>query len=312
MLIDRDYARQYGRLMTGETGNPIPRVLADGFAATECPRWHDGHLYFSDMHGKAVYLLAEDGPRKLADVPGTPAGLGWLPDGSMLVVSQNERAVYRLCGDELSLYADLGSSGTSPLNDMWVMPDGRAYVGEMGFDVHAFVHAAEEGRGDGPGVTTANVLLVDTDGSHRPAHDADFLFPNGIVSGPGGDRLLIAESFGLKISLCDIAADGSLTGHRTWAQLEFAPDGITLDANGDLWVADPANRRAVLVAEGGVILNAVPTRDKCLSVALGGVNNDELYLCTTPDTDPRRSVGLAGSHVEVAKVTVGRPGNAPC
>jgi sugar lactone lactonase YvrE len=279
------------------------RIVAGGFAATECPRWHDGRLFFSDMHGKAVHVLDGDRARKLVDVPGTPGGLGWLPDGSMLVVAQNERALYRLASDNLTRYADLSASGSSPLNDMWVAQSGRAYVGEMGFDVHAFLEAAQQERTDGPAFAFGRVLVVDTDGSHRPAGEADLMFPNGMVPGAEPDELLVAESFGFKITAFHVAADGSLTEPRLWAQLDFAPDGIALDADGHLWVADPAGKRAVLLAQGGSVLDAVPTTDTCLAVALGGATGDDLYLCTTPDTDPHRSVALAGSHVEVVSLS---------
>jgi sugar lactone lactonase YvrE len=254
------------------------------------------------MHGQAVYVLEDDGPRKVADVPGTPAGLGWLPDGSLLVVSQQQRIVYRVESGGLAVHADLSGSVDSALNDMWVLPDGRAYVGEMGFDVHAFLEAAAEGRTDGPAFAFGRVFVVEPDGSHRPACDSELMFPNGIVSGPH-DQLLVAESFGFKVTAFRIAADGSLTEPRLWAELGFAPDGLSLAPDGRLWVADPAGKRAVLVAEGGAELDEVPTADGCLSVALGGPTGDDLYLCTTPETHPHRAVALAGSHVEVATVS---------
>ena len=288
--------------MSEPSDGPAARILAAGFAATECPRWHEGHLYFSDMHGKAVYRLFDDEVTKVVDVPGTPAGLGWLPDGSMLIVAQNDRVIYRLADGELSVHADLSSVVPSALNDMWVMPTGRAYVGEMGFDVHGFLAAAEQGRTDGPTFAHGRIFVIDVDGSYRPATPPQLMFPNGIVRGPRDDQLLVAESFGFRISVCDVAADGTLANLAVWAQLDFAPDGISLDSEGHLWVADPAGCRAALVAEGGRILRSVPTSQKCLSVALGGEDGHALYLCTTAETDPQRSVLLAGSHVEVASL----------
>jgi sugar lactone lactonase YvrE len=249
------------------------------------------------MHGKAVWVVEDGAPRKVVDVPGTPAGLGWLPDGTLLVAAQQDRVVHRVVDGRLTPHADLSESVPSAINDMWVMPNGQAYVGEMGFDVHAFLAAAEEGRTDGPEFAFARVWLVDTDGSHQPATEAELMFPNGIVPGPKPGTLLVAESFGLRISAFDVAPDGTLSGSRVWAQLDFAPDGIALDGDGNLWVADPAGQRAVLLAEGGAVLSVVPTESRCLSVA---VSDSHLYLCTTPETDPHRSVALAASRVELA------------
>jgi sugar lactone lactonase YvrE len=277
-------------------------VLAEGHAVTECPRWHEGQIYYSDMHGQAVYVVADGTPSKLVDLPGTPGGLGWLPDGTLLIVVQDTRAIYRFRGGKLELHADLTSSGTTPLNDMLVLPSGRAYVGEMGFDVHAFLAAAKEGRSDGPPFAFARLLLVEPDGTHRPATDSVLMFPNGIVA-VSETELLVAESFGFKITSCALGDDGVVSGTRLWAQLEFAPDGISLDEDGHLWVADPDGRRAVLVAEGGAILDEVPTGTECLSVALGGETGSDLALCTTAEKDPKRSIELMSSQVQLVSLS---------
>jgi sugar lactone lactonase YvrE len=272
------------------------RVVSSGHACTEAPRWHEGDLYFSDMHGRAVHVVSDGASRKLVDVPGTPGGLGFLPDGTLLVVVQDQRAVYQLRDGDLVLHADLSSSVTSNVNDLLVLPSGRAYVGEMGFDVHAFLAAAAEGREDGPAFVPARLLVIDPDGSHRAATGATLLFPNGIALAPTGE-LLVAESFGFRISALELAEDGTVAGSRLWAQLEFAPDGISVTPEGHLWVADPDGRRAALVAEGGEVLAEVATEDKCLSVAFEGT---QLALCTTVETDPHRSTARPGSKVLVA------------
>ena len=264
------------------------RVVADGHTATECPRWHEGLLYYSDMHGGAVYVVEEAGPRKVFDVPGTPGGLGWLPDGSLLVVVQEQRAVYRFADGALTLHADLSSSGSSPLNDMLVLSSGRAYVGEMGFEVHGYLKAVAEGRTDGPPFAFGRLLLVEPEGTHRAATDTSLMFPNGIVA-TSDTELLVAESFGFKITACTLEADGTVSSTRLWAQLEFAPDGLSLDADGRLWVADPAGKRAVLVAEGGAVLDEVALDEECLSLALGGPSARDLALCTTTEKDPQLS-----------------------
>jgi sugar lactone lactonase YvrE len=286
----------------------VPTVLAEGLIATEAPRWHDGALYFSDMHGGQVLRLDGSGALEvLAEVSGHPAGIGFLPDGSLLVTSQQERLVWKVTAEGKTVHADLTSSGTTPVNDMWVAPSGQAYVGEMGFDIHGFIRAQEEGRTDGPAFAPARVLLVEPDGSHRPATDEPFFFPNGIIAGRTPTEIIVAESFGLKLTVCDIAADGTLENKRVFAQLDFAPDGICLDADGHVWVADPTRCCAVLVAEGGAVLQTVPTKDKCLSVALGGPDGHTLFLATTADTDPETSVALRSGHIEAVTVAVGTP-----
>ena len=275
--------------------------MSSGHACTEAPRWHDGDLYFSDMHGRAVHVVSDGIARKLVDVPGTPGGLGFMPDGTLLVAVQDRRVVYRLRDGELVVHADLGASGTAPVNDMLVLPSGRAYVGEMGFDVHAYLEATEQGRDDGPDFAPAGLLLVEPDGSHRPATDPSLLFPNGMAASREGE-LLVAESFGFRITACSLSEDGLVDDTRLWAQLDFAPDGISITPEGHLWVADPAGSRAVLVAEGGAVLAEVPTEDKCLSVALGGPAGTSLALCTAKETHPDRATALLASQVLVVEL----------
>jgi bile acid-coenzyme A ligase len=272
--------------------------LAAGFAATECPRWHDGRLFFSDMHGHAVFALTPgSAPEKIADVHG-PGGIGWLPDGRLLVVSQRDRQILRLDPGGLVVHADLSASVQSWLNDLWVDPAGHAYVGEMGFDIHAF------GRGEEVQIAPANLWRVDPDGSHQVAA-RDVFFPNGIVASADGRTLIVAESFRLAVTAFDIADDGTLGDRRLWAQLKFAPDGITLDRDGALWVADPVGKRALRVAEGGEILGAITVDRTCLSCALGGIDGRTLYICTTGHTEPDEAIEHLSSRIDSAPVEVG-------
>ncbi|GGM89789.1 SMP-30/gluconolactonase/LRE family protein [Dactylosporangium sucinum] len=261
-------------------------ALVSGLTASECPRWHDEQLYISDMHARTVLAVAAGGAtRVVAEVPGGAGGLGWLPDNSMVVVSQAERRVLRVDADGgVHVHADLTDSGESPLNDVWVDGDARAYVGEMGFDVHAFLHP----RPDQPKAEfrLGRIYAVEPTGEARPATAEGLRFPNGIVTCPVSGRLVVAESFGFAIASFERDASGSLTNAETWAQLTFAPDGIAADRDGCLWVADPAGRRAVRVAPGGEELEVVTTDQQCLSVALGGSDGRALFLCTTPSTQP--------------------------
>lgn len=275
-------------------------LLAGGFAATECPRWRDGRLWFSDMHGGEVFAMDTAGAHEVVARVNGPGGLGWLPDGRLLVVSQRDRQVLRLDPGGLALHADLADLGNSWINDMWVGGAGRAYVGEMGFDIHAF------GRGEGVEPRPANLYAVDRDGRVRVAAD-ELLFPNGIVVDEATGTLLVAESFGFRLTSFAIGADGSLTDRRLWAQLDFAPDGITLDAEGCVWVADPVGRRAVRVAPGGAVLDEITTDRTCLSCALGGDDGRTLFICTTGNTDPHQSLLTRSSRIDVASVAVPAP-----
>jgi sugar lactone lactonase YvrE len=280
-------------------GDLRPEVLASGFAATECPRWKDGVLFFSDMHGHAVHSVDASGEVTLVvEIPETPGGLGWLPDGSLLVVGQSDRTVRRFADGQVTVHADLSHLGSSPLNDMHVSPSGRAYVGEMGFDLHGYIEAQGAGRTDGPAFQPGRVFLVEPDGTVRPATDHAFLFPNGIIAGPGPDQLLVAESFGSKLTVFDIHEDGTLHDGRLWAQLEVVPDGIALDDDGHVWVADPVSNQAVLVAEGGQVLDVIKTDQNCLAVELGGTDRRTLFLCTTPDINPQSSAVRRGARIE--------------
>lgn len=286
---------------------PATTTLVSDLVAPEAPRWHDGALYFSDMHGGQVVRLIDGSTEVLALIDGCPAGIGFLPDGSLLVTSQNDRLIWRVTAAGTRVHADLTSSADCPINDMWVAPNGQAYVGEMGFDIHGFLRAQEEGRSDGPAFMPARLLLVEPDGSHRPASDEPFYFPNGIIAGRTPTEIIIAESFGLKLTVCDIADDGMLVHKRLFAQLDFAPDGICLDAEGHVWAADPTRNQAVLVSEGGEVLETVQTPAKCLSVGLGGPDGHTLFLATTADTDPERSPALRSGTIESVGVKIGAP-----
>jgi len=282
-------------------------VLATGFIATECPRWHEGELYFSDMFADTVYAVTTDGAKRVvAEVPGRPAGLGWLPDGTLLVVSQHDRVVYRVGADgTVGVHRDLTGQTTSHLNDMWVLPDGRAYVGEMGFDIHAFNERAQGGENPTAMFSPGRIHLVRPDGSTSVAAEG-LLFPNGMVPGPEADTLLVAESFGYKLTLFRIAEDGTLVEPRLFAQLTGVPDGIAITAEGHAWVADALTQpfHAVLVADGGEVLARVPVDQQCLAVAVGGTDGRTLFVCTTPTTDAEEARAARGSRIEACDVPV--------
>jgi len=297
--------------------SPVFTPLARGFAFLEAPRWHDGRLWLSDFYTHCVLAVDPDGRvETIAEVPQQPSGLGWLPDGRLLVVSMRDRKLLRREHDgTLAVHADLAGVAGGHCNDMVVDAQGRAYVGNFGFDL----------MGGAP-PQRATLARVDPDGSvHAVAHD--LCFPNGSAITPDGRTLLVGESFGNRVSAFDIAPDGSLGPRRDWArfaplptatdfmgvlgQLAIAPDGCTLDAEGCLWIADAIGQRVVRVREGGAIVQTLSTAPLgVFACALGGDDGRTLFLCVAPDFDEHarraaREAQLWTTRVEVPHA--GRP-----
>ena len=263
--------------------------VVTGMAYLECPRWHDQRIWFSDFYTYRVYSALEDGSdlRVEAEVPGQPSGLGWLPDGRLLIVSMREARVLRREPDgTLVTHTDVSGQVGGLLNDMVVDSRGRAFVGEFGFDLMG-----------GADLKPGRVLRVDPDGTAAVAAE-DLWFPNGSVLTAGG-TLLVDETFGNRVSAFDIAADGTLTNRRIWAkfgelpterelgkmlpQIVIAPDGCCLDADGQLWVADGLGGRVIRVREGGEITAEVPVGTGVFACMLGGSDGRTLFACTAPD-----------------------------
>jgi sugar lactone lactonase YvrE len=259
-------------------------VWYTGLTFGEGPRWHDGRLWLSDFYQHRVLAIAEDGRAEtIVEFAGQPSGLGWLPDGRLLVVSMLDRRLLRLDPGGLVQHADLSGVAAANCNDMVVDRQGRAYVGNFGFDSAAYV--AERGPDalfSEPGPPTAALARVEPDGSVHVAAEG-LRFPNGSVITPDGRTLIVAETYARRLSAFDIAADGTLSARRVWATLEgVAPDGICLDADGSVWVANARASECVRVAEGGAILDRVETSQRCFACALGGPKRTTLYLVTAP------------------------------
>lgn len=256
---------------------------------SECPRWHDGRLWFSDFYLHQVLSVAADGSglRTEAEVPGQPSGLGWLPDGTLLIVSMTDRKLLRRDREGvLSVHADLSPFVGGHPNDMVVDDSGRAYLGNFGFDLMA---------GETP--TTADLVRVDPDGSASVAATGLF-FPNGSAITDDG-VLIVNETFGNRVSAFDIAADGSLGERRDWAtfgsppaagadlnsvlgSLAVAPDGGGLDADGAMWIADAIGGRVIRVL-GGEIVDEIHTPMPAYACMLGNDDGRTLFICTAPD-----------------------------
>lgn len=277
------------------------RTLIDGGTFFEGPRWHDGRWWVSDFFRHTVLSFDADGrdERQEASVPGQPSGLGWAPDGSLLVVSMLDHRLLRRAGSALQEVADLSAYAGGPCNDMVVDASGRAWIGNFGFDFW--------GGGE---PSTASLLRVDPDGTAAIAA-TDLAFPNGSVVTPDGCTLIVGETGGARYSAFSIQPDGSLTDRRTWAELPgVAPDGCALDAEGRIWSADAYGGRCVLVQEGGRILEEVraPEGLNVFACMLGGPDGTTLLMCCAPDSDAKKRASTREALLVATEVAVGRAG----
>lgn len=276
-----------------------PETLLDGLCFPEGPRWRDGRLVFSDMHDHRV--LAVD-PRGRSEVlldlgERQPSGLGWLPDGRMLVVSMVDRTLLRVDDDELTELADLSDLATFHCNDMLTDSQGRSYVGNFGFDLEARATPV-----------AAALVRVDPDGTTTLAAD-DLMFPNGTVLTPDGRTLVVAESFAGRLTAFDVAEDGALSKRRTWAQLEGAvPDGICLDAEGRIWVASPISAEVLRVSEGGRVSERIKVATQAFACMLGGAEGRTLFICTAESSGTEETKRARAGRIECVEVEVPRAG----
>jgi sugar lactone lactonase YvrE len=274
------------------------KVLIDGLAFPEGPRWHDGKFYFSDMHAHQVIAVDMTGKREVVcEVPERPSGLGWLPDGRMLVVSMRDRKLMRLDRDGLKTLADMSKLAPFDCNDMVVDAQGRAYIGNFGFDLH---------KGETPRGTT--LVMVGTDGVARVAAE-ELMFPNGMVITPDGKTLIVGETFGRRLTAFDIGADGSLTKRRVWAELgQSLPDGICLDAENAIWVACPRSSEVIRVKQGGAVVERIKVETDAFACMLGGADGRTLFVATAPDSDPEKCRAARGGRIEITEVEAPRAG----
>ncbi|HKH37189.1 MAG TPA: SMP-30/gluconolactonase/LRE family protein [Rubrobacter sp.] len=247
---------------------PELQILMTGIEFGESPRWHDGRLWFSDWGTQEIVAVDLEGESEvIVRIPSFPFCIDWLPDGRLLIVSARDRLLLRREPDgSLVTHADLGGLSEHPWNDIVVDGRGNAYVGNTGFDFPGGEFA--------PGI----LALVTSDGSARRVADG-VEFPNGIVVTPDNSTLIVAESYGNRLTAFDIAADGSLSNRRVWADLKYGvPDGICLDAEGAVWYGDVPNKRCVRVREGGEVLQTIELDRGCFACMLGGVDRRILFM----------------------------------
>jgi sugar lactone lactonase YvrE len=282
------------RLLASSRAMSSPRLLIKGLTFPECPRWRDGALFVSDMHAHKLIKLTLDGRvETLATLDDRPGGLGFLPDGRLLVVSQLEKKLLVWDGGRLLPYADLTLS-RGEANDLVVDSKGRGYVSCFGFDLHG-----------GAAPAPAPLLFVDEHAAVRIVAD-ELMFPNGMVLTPDERTLIVAETGGARLTAYDVAADGSLSGRRLFADLDGrAPDGICLDAEGAVWAASFFSGEFVRVADGGKVLEIVDVGQKrAVACMLGGDDRRELLMATAHTDLMRLARGDSEGFIEAQRVAV--------
>lgn len=279
------------------------QTLITGRAFLEGPRWHEGALWVSDMHADEVIRVSLDGTVEvIAHLPNQPSGLGWLPNGDLLVVSMTDRKLMRReASGALHVHADMSSVITHRANDMVVDAKGRAYIGNFGFDFD---------KGEAPATTV--VLRVDADGGVSVAAD-DVSFPNGMVITPDGKTLILGETFARQLTAFDIQKNGELTNRRVWAALPegAVPDGICLDEAGGVWAASPTTKDCIRLEEGGRVTDRISTgAQQAIACMLGGEAGRTLFILTAESThrhicQETRTASIL--FTEVAHARAGRP-----
>ena len=284
-------------------------ILMDGLTFGEGPRWHEEKFYFSDFYSHKVFSLDMDGNSEvIVEVPAQPSGLGWMPDGTMLIVSMKDKKLLSFNNNTLSEVADLSNLAGFHCNDMVVDDQGNAYIGNFGFNTYS-----------GEEIRPANLILV------RPGEDPclaadDLLFPNGTVITPDGKTLIVGETYAARLTAFDINQDATLSNRRVWADFTLdadegdipLPDGMCLDAEGAIWVASPSTAEVIRVKEGGVILDRISVETNAYACMLGGDDLKTLFICTSnaSGVDPESALREKSGKIETIKVEVagaGRP-----
>jgi sugar lactone lactonase YvrE len=277
------------------------KILVDnnkGLKFTESPRWHAGKLWFLDIHGKAIKTVEQDGTlTTVIDLPFVPNGFGLTADGTLVLGDALARKVYRWDGKALQLSADLASLTTFCLSDGIVDSKGRFYVGDIGYN---FFDPANQP------VSTCVIVKVEPDGSASVVAD-QLSFPNGMVITPDGKTLVVAECMAQRLTAFDIGGSGTLHNRRVWAELPEGthPDGICLDAEGAIWVANPEGQNNILrVLEGGQITHRLQVATDAFAVVLGGTNGRQLFVCTSASHNPAEIAQNPTARIEMLEVEV--------
>ena len=263
-------------------------IFLEGLKFPEGLRWHDEKLWFSDMYARKVMTVdLQRNAKTIVEMEDSPSGLGWLPDGTLLIVSMVDERLMRLDPNGLKEVADLSSLATYRCNDMVVDKKGRAYVGNCGFDFQT-----EQ-------LKPAEIILVTPEGNAQIVAD-NLAFPNGTVITPDDKTLIVAETFGSKLTAFDILQDGLLEKRRIWANLKsMMPDGICLDVDGGIWIASPGSGKVFRVLEGGKVTHEVKVSSQAYDCTLGGIDRCSLFIATSTAFEQTSKIeGL----IEIAQV----------
>ncbi len=276
--------------------NDDTQVLLSGLAFPEAPRWRNNRLWFTDQHaGKIMTVNLAGETQCVFTMDNLPGGLGWLPDGTLLVVSMNQRMVYRLQKNKLICHADLSGITDFYCNDMLVDHQGRAYVGNFGYDLH---------RGAAP--VPGKLAMIEPTGQVQVVADK-LIFANGMVMTADKKTLIVAETFASQLTVFGINDEGLLDDGRVWADVGNAtPDGICLDAEGAIWLASPTTKEVIRVALGGAILEKIRPIGTPYACMLGGADRQTLFILSSETDDPAQAKVLQSGRIEI--VEVGVPG----
>ena len=300
------------------------KKLTGGLYFGEGPRWHENKLWFSDFYSHKVMTLDENNSLEaVCEVPSQPSGLGWLPNGDLLIVSMLDRKILKFSEGSISVHADLSEYVAHKCNDMVVGRDGTAYVGNFGM-------------GDaGESLNSTHLMIVKSDGTVLKGPD-NLLFPNGTVITEDGKKLIIAETLGAKLTSFDIEDNGELTNRKLWARtsplfslliikflssmgfdlskVDFSkysknlhvPDGICLDEKNGIWIASPTTKAVVRIEKGGNITDKINTPKGAFACMLGGKERKTLYVIISNSSDPEEA--QASPEGEIHSIEVEIPG----
>ena len=278
-------------------------TLMKGLTFGEGPRWHENKFYFSDFYSHKVYSLDLSGKHEvIVEIPNQPSGLGWTPDGTMLIVSMKDRKLMSFKDGQLKERADLTEFSGFHCNDMVVDIDGNAFIGNFGFNTY-----------DGEEIKPTNLILVKP--GDEPVLAADNLFfPNGTVITPDNKTLIVGETYAARLTAFDKSEDGSLSNRRIWADLKVnseevtvpLPDGMCIDEEGAIWVASPSTAEVIRVHEGGMISERIPVQTNAFACMLGGEDRRTLFICTSNGSgvDPEAALREKSGKIEITQVDV--------
>ena len=246
------------------------KEYVNGIVWGEGLRWHGGNLYFSDIYGQTVYRAAENKKEIVIKLGDMPSGLGFLQDGSMLIVSGGQKKILRLQEGAAHVYADF-SDDCVGLNDMVVDAKGHAYIGAYGFEIQHYRGGKAEGW----------LYHISPSGKDEKVCEG-LMAPNGIAVTPDGKTLIVADTFQKALFAFVLDENGTPHGRRLWAKLSSGPDGICLDEDGCVWAALPNEKKVARIEEGGKILEEILLNETPLCCGLGGEARKTLFIVTVP------------------------------